>query len=353
MQKAGKRELKAIIDRIQYEKQNIIEKDIREYYKLMYLIKGDTATTLIDFIIELAQEQVNKFFDIEDVTTDTPLLTLEGELSHYWVEWSTNLITDAEQDNKRFNEFRDYCYVREKEISGVGDILYRDTRLFIIRKAILKSIDEIKIYLYSRRYKDGRDRLNAEKYIRASYMKYNEEMTIKICSYCGYPTELDGKSINHSSCGAYKSEVVTLPPYSAILRPAIHRDIVKPGKFEIEVHDRLIESFSEATVIIYPYIETYGDISIQLIGMDKPIYLDMKAFNDAISLKDELTKETNKKDLKSKYKNRWIIVPSLHYLEQSDLLKDILEKNNSRIYDIDRLIKELKYEEKKLRKINK
>lgn len=353
MVRADRRVLKKIIDRIQYEKQNLIEKDINKYYDLMNLIKGDTGTTLIDFIIELTKEPVNKFFDIEDITTDTPLLTIEGEVCPFWIEWSKDLMKESEQDNKRFKEFRDYCYMREEEKLGAGDVLYRDTRLFIVDKAILKDIDEIKIYLYSKRYKDGRDRLNSEKYIRDSYKIYSEEMTIKVCSYCGYPIELEGKAINHSSCGSYKSEIVILPPYSAILRPSIHRDIVKPGKFEIEVYSKLVEKFSEAEVIIYPYIETDGDVSIQLSGMDKPLYLDMKAYNNASDLKDELINNRNKKYIENKYKNRWIIVPSLHYVEQSDLLKDILEKNNSKIYDIERLIKELKYEEKKLRKINK
>lgn len=337
MEKLRVSELIEIIQLIKYDKSNINDyKDINKYYK--YMQKSFGCCSLVRFIQILTDIPVINYVEFDDLIEDeSPLLNKDGSLFDYWDEWHINKGSNREIDNKRFNDFRDKCFELEKQNNGAGDILYRATRLFIILNPIIESVDYIAFLLTQSGIKNRKHKEIAIEYISQCYEVLNSNKTFQICNVCKYIKDI---KVSHNLCnGKYEDKL--LKNGTLIARPSIYNDIIKPGLFEKSCFDKLITAGFKA--IIFPEIEREGDILVTI--NNKRYYLDMKAFNNADDLKKELLSNINMNIVKDKYKNRWIIVPDLYYVEQREYLGALLNRNGSRIYNINDLIHKLKREE--------
>lgn len=335
-------ELFELIQLIKYDKENLNEyRRIEKYYEVMNKI-GE-FNNLNEFIVCLTSIPVNEYIRIgEDGEAYPILLDKNGELNEYWSDWYINLGTKREVDDKRFNEFRKKCFELEQYNVGLGELLYRETRLFIINNPILDNIDKVNLELRKNGVTKISHRNIAKEYIEQCYFIINENKEFYICETCGYPKYINNKEASHNLCNA-KYIKKNIAKGSVIARYEIYNDIIKPGRFEKLCFSRLSKEGFET--ILFPEIEREGDILVTI--NNTKYYLDMKAYNQAGDLAKELMLEGSEWNIKNKYKNRWIIVPDIFYIEQRECLEGILNKNGSRIYNIDDVINKLRREEKK------
>jgi hypothetical protein len=337
MDKLRVSELMELIQMIKYDKSNIDDyKDINKYYK--YMQKSFNCCSLVKFIEILTNIPVINYVKFDDIIeNESSLLNKNGSLAEYWDEWHITMGSNRDVDNKRFNDFRDKCFDLEKQNKGAGDTLYRATRLFIILNSIIESIDSIGFILTQSGIKNRKHKDIAIDYITQCYEILKSNKTFQVCNVCGY---IKDTRVSHNLCnGKYEDKL--LKNGVLIARQAIYNDIIKPGLFEKSCFEKIVTEGFKA--IIFPEIEKEGDILV--IINDKNYFLDMKAYNKPEDLSKELLENINTDKVKEKYKNRWIIVPNLYYVEQKEYIGSLLNRNGSRIYNIDDLINKLKREE--------
>lgn len=330
-------ELMELIKIIKYDKSNIDDcKDIKKYYD--YMQKSFNCCSLVEFIKILTEIPVTNYvkFD-EPIKENSSLLNQDGSILEYWDEWHINKGSNRDIDNKRFDDFRQKCFYLEEKDNGVGDALYRATRLIIILNPIIDSIDNIGFLLAKSGMKNRKHKDIAIEYITQCYEQLKNNKIYEICDVCGY---IKDPKVSHNLCNA-KYQDKLLKNGMLIARQSIYNDIIKPGLFEKLCFDKLVaEGFN---TVIFPEIEREGDILVTI--SNKKYFLDMKAYNNPEDLRKELLDNMNTDKVKEKYKNRWIVVPDLYYIEQREHLRSLLNRNGSRIYNVDDLINKLKREE--------
>lgn len=323
------------IDLIKRDKEGLEGyKDISNYYGFMAKICGSEKNNIVEFINYLITSRVQEYieFDIE-IDILVPLLDLQGELNKEWANWHSNIGLKSDVDNERFNEFRKKCFELETKSPGRGEILYRETRLFIINNPIIENANFIKNQLALKKVRVN-ERETAFEYLKQCYDFINIEKEYDVCCTCGYVLKYNNET-SHNFCNG-KQERKLLKRGTGIAREPIYTAFIKPGRFEVLCYEEIKKS--EFDVILFPEIEKEGDILV-VINENK-IYLDMKAYNRT----EELLKEimgNSENGIKDKYKNRWIIVPELYYKEAEELLRNILNKYGSRLYSIPQLIQKL------------
>ncbi|GEM_PF-3844800 len=321
-----------IIGHIKNDKVGILEyKKLDLYYKLMY--KYLPSRNIVDFIYKLTTVPVCNYIDnIEERST---LLNTDGTLNSVWDKWYINMTSEGRLDDVRFNKFRNKCFELSEIDMSAADELYRVTRKFIIENAIIEESENLNYIFMNANVKIPHSyRKIALEFVRDCYYVIKTSGRFEVCDKCGYVNKIDDKRIIHRLCNPkYKENV--FKQGTLILKPEIFNAITTPGRFELEVYIALKnEGFNP---ILFPEIERNGDIYINIC--DNDLYLDMKAYNYLDDLHSELINESGY--LKDKYRNRWIIVPDIYYLEQLKFIGHILKAGGSKIYNIADLIKKL------------
>lgn len=322
-----------IIGHIKSDKAGILNcKNLNSYYELMYKYFPDSKN-IVDFIDKLITIPVSEYIDhIEEKYT---LLNNDGTLNSVWDNWHITMTSQGKLDDLRFNKFRDRCFELSETDMPSAEELYRITRKFIIENPIIEEAEKLQyIFMDTKTKIPYSYRKLALEYIRDSYEILKISKDVRVCNVCGYVNNLDGKVVIHRLCNPKYSDK-TLLPGALILKPEIFNAITNPGRFEIQVYNALINAGYDST--LFPEIERNGDIIVNICS--DALYLDMKAYNHADDLYGELVNEQG--NLKGKYRSRWIIVPDLYYQEQLEFIGYLLRTGDSRLYNINDLLRKL------------